>query len=107
VGDIDHLILRDRHHLATDGMVVVILAIEKKTGRVVGQPEVVSRGFVDIEESEDLLERTRAMVATTLDGTDHISEWGAVNTKVKDAVAQFLYQETRRRPMVLPVSVEV
>ncbi len=107
VGDIDHLILRDRHHLATDGMVVVILAIEKNTGRLVGQPEVVSRGFVDIEESEDLLRSTQEMVVKALEGTDHVTEWGAVNTKVKDAIAQFLYQETRRRPMVLPVSVEV
>ncbi|MGB2694763.1 MAG: ribonuclease J [Dehalococcoidia bacterium] len=107
VGDIDHAILRDRHHLATDGMVVVILAIEKNTGRVVGKPEVVSRGFVDIEESEDLLRRTEEMVLAALEGADHIAEWGLVNTKVKDAIAQFLYDETRRRPMVLPVSVEV
>ena len=107
VGDIDHLILRDRHHLATDGMVVVIVAIEKKTGRLVGQPEVVSRGFVDIEESEDLMQRTGDMVIAALEGADHIAEWGVVNTKVKDAIAQFLYKETRRRPMVLPVAVEV
>ncbi|MDZ4278799.1 MAG: ribonuclease J, partial [Dehalococcoidia bacterium] len=107
VGDIDHVILRDRHHLATDGMVVVILAIEKSTGRVVGRPEVVSRGFVDIEESEDLMERTRDMVVACLEGAEHIAEWGVVNTKVKDAIGQFLYDETRRRPMVLPVSVEV
>ncbi|MEX1255078.1 MAG: ribonuclease J [Dehalococcoidia bacterium] len=107
VGDIDHLILRDRHHLATDGMVVVILAIEKKTGRLVGQPEVLSRGFVDIEESEDLMQTTRDMVIAALKGADHIAEWGVVNTKVKDAIAQFLYNETHRRPMVLPVTVEV
>lgn len=98
VGDIDHVILRDRHHLATDGMVVVILAIEKSTGRVVGRPEVVSRGFVDIEESEDLMERTRDMVVACLEGAEHIAEWGVVNTKVKDAIGQFLYDETRRRP---------
>jgi ribonuclease J len=107
VGDIDHVVLRDRRHLATDGMVVIILAIEKKTGRVVGDPEVVSRGFVDIEESDDLLQRTREMVVSALEGADHIAEWGVVNTTVKDAIAQFLYQETRRRPMVLPVAVEV
>ena len=107
VGDIDHLILRDRHHLSTDGMVVVILALEKNTGRLVGQPEVVSRGFVDIEESEDLLRRTQEIVVASLEGADHIAEWSAANTKVKDAVARFLYDETRRRPMVLPVSVEV
>ncbi|MEX2160135.1 MAG: ribonuclease J [Dehalococcoidia bacterium] len=107
VGDIDHLILRDRHHLATDGMVVIILAIEKATGRVIGEPEVVSRGFVDIEESEDLMRRTREEVVASLEGADHIAEWAVVNTKVKDAIAQFLYSETHRRPMVLPVTVEV
>jgi ribonuclease J len=107
VGDIDHLILRDRHHLATDGMVVIILAIEKQTGRLVGQPEVVSRGFVDIEESEDLLRRTQDEVIASLEGADHIAEWGIVHTQVKDAIARFLYDETHRRPMVLPVAVEV
>ena len=107
VGDIDHVILRDRHHLATDGMVVVILAIEKKTGRLVTRPEVLSRGFVDIEESDDLIERTRKKVEEALAGADHMAEWSVVNTKVKDVVSRFLYAETHRRPMVLPVSVEV
>ena len=107
VGDIDHVVLRDRHHLATDGMVVLILAIEKSTGRLVGEPEVLSRGFVDLDESEELMERTRKMVIASLEGADHIAEWSVVNTKVKDAIGQFLYDETHRRPMVLPVSVEV
>ena len=107
VGDIDHVVLRDRKHLASDGMVVVILAMEKQTGRVVGRPEVVSRGFVDMDESDDLIERTRARVLQALEGADHIVEWGAVHTSVKDAVAKFLYDETRRRPMVLPVAMEV
>ena len=107
VGDIDHVILRDRHHLATDGMVVVILAIEKKTGRLVTRPEVLSRGFVDIEESDELIERTRKKVEEALAGADHMAEWSVVNTKVKDVVSRFLYTETHRRPMVLPVSIEV
>jgi ribonuclease J len=107
VGDVDHVVLRDRHHLATDGMIVVIIAIEKQSGRLVGRPDVVSRGFVDVEESEELLERTRQTAATALNGADHIAEWGAVQSQVKEAVARFLYAETRRRPMVLPVTVEV
>lgn len=107
VGDIDHVVLRDRKHLANDGMVVVILAMDKQTGRVAGRPEVVSRGFVDMDESEDLIERTRAEVLRSLEGADHIVEWGAVHAQVKDAVAKFLYDETRRRPMVLPVAMEV
>lgn len=107
VGDIDHVVLRDRKHLASDGMVVVIVAMDKMTGHVAGRPEVVSRGFVDMEESEDLIERTRDEVTRALEGSDHIVEWGAVHASVKDAVAKFLYDETRRRPMVLPVAMEV
>jgi len=107
VGDIDHVVLRDRRHLASDGMVVVILAMDKQTGRVAGKPEVVSRGFVDMDESEELIDRTRNEVMRALEGAVHIVEWGAVNTQVKEAVAKFLYDETRRRPMVLPVAVEV
>jgi ribonuclease J len=107
VGDIDHVVLRDRKHLASDGMVVVILAVDKQTGRVTRRPDVVSRGFVDMDESEELIERTRDEVLRALEGAEHIVEWGAVNTQVKESVAKFLYDETRRRPMVLPVAVEV
>ena len=107
VGDIDHVVLRDRKHLASDGMVVVIVAMDKQTGRIAGRPEVVSRGFVDMDESEELIERAREQVVKSLQGADHIVEWGAVHTQVKDALAKFLYDETRRRPMVLPVAMEV
>ena len=107
VGDIDHVVLRDRRHLASDGMVVVVIAVDKQTGQPAGRPDVVSRGFVDVEESAGLLESTRDMAAKALDGADHLAEWGVMNTKVKDAIARFLYDETRRRPMVLPVVVEV
>jgi ribonuclease J len=107
VGDVDHFVLRDRLHLATDGMVVVILAVDKQTGRLIGRPDVVSRGVTSMEESEELRERTRDMVIAALEGSEHIAEWSVVNTAVKEAVARFLYDETHRRPMVLPVAVEV
>ena len=107
VGDIDHVVLRDRKHLASDGMVVVIVAMDKQTGHVAGRPEVVSRGFVDMDESDELIDRTRDEVTRALAGADHIVEWGAVHTQVKESVAKFLYDETRRRPMVLPVAVEI
>jgi ribonuclease J len=107
VGDIDHVVLRDRRHLASDGMVVVVIAVEKQTGHVVGRPDVVSRGFVDVEESAELLEAARDVAGKALDGAEHIAEWGIANTKIKETVARFLYDETRRRPMVLPLVVEV
>jgi ribonuclease J len=107
VGDVDQFVLRDRRHLATDGMVVIILTVEKQTGRLVGRPDVVSRGFVAIEESAELLERTRDVAAASLDGAEHLVEWGVMTAQIKESVAQFLYAATRRRPMVLPVAVEV
>ena len=88
-------------------MVVVVLAMDKQTGRVSGMPEVISRGFIDLEENEDMIDRARKHVLKSLEGADHIVEWGAVHTQVKESLAKFLYDETRRRPMVLPVAVEV
>jgi ribonuclease J len=107
VGDVDHVVLRDRQHLSTDGMVVVVLAIDKQTGALVGKPEIISRGVTSIDESEDLLERTRDAVVASLEGSSHIAEHAVVTQVVKDAVASFLYQEIHRRPMVLPFAVDV
>jgi ribonuclease J len=107
VGDIDHVVLRDRRHLASDGMLVVVIAVDKQTGQPVGRPDVISRGFVDEVESAGLLDAARDVAATSLDGAEHIAEWGISNTKLKDTLARYLYDETRRRPMILPVVVEV
>lgn len=107
VGDVDHVVLRDRQHLSTDGMVVVVLAIDKQTGKVAGRPDVISRGVTGVEESEELIDGARDVVLRALEGADHIVEWSVVNANVKEAVAKFFYDETHRRPMVLPVAVEV
>jgi ribonuclease J len=108
VGDVDNVVLRDRQHLSTDGMVVIVMAIDRQTGKLVGRPDVVSRGVTSIDESEELLERTREAVVEALGGEDdHIMEWAVVNQKVRDHVGKFLYSEIHRRPMVMPVAVEV
>jgi ribonuclease J len=107
IGDVDQHILRDRAHLSTDGVVVVIATVEKQTGRLARPIEVLSRGFVDVEEREELLDRSRKIAAKALEGADHYAEFGDINVRVKDAVSKFLYDETRRRPMVLTVTVEV
>jgi ribonuclease J len=108
VGDVDHIVLRDRQHLATDGMVVIVLAVDKQTGKLVGRPDVVSRGVTSIDESDDLLERTKDAIVDAIGAEgDHIAEWSAVNQTVREAVAKFLYNETRRRPMIMPLAVEV
>lgn len=107
IGDVDQHILRDRAHLSTDGVVVVMVAVDKQTGALERPAEVLSRGFVDVDEREDLLERTRDVVARALAGADHYAEFSDINTRIRDSVSKFLYDETRRRPMVLTVTVEV
>ena len=107
VGDVDQIVLRDRQHLASDGMVVLILTIDKQNGRLVGQPDIISRGVTGIELSGDLQNRLGEVIVASLAGDDHIAEWSVVNQSVREAAAKFLYDETHRRPMILPVAVEV
>jgi ribonuclease J len=107
IGDVDKFILRDRAHLSTDGVVVVIVAVDKRTGTLTRPAELLARGFVDLEEREDLLEKSRRVVARSLDGNDHYADFADINARVRDALGKFLYDETRRRPMVLPVALEV
>ncbi|MCA9853977.1 MAG: ribonuclease J, partial [Dehalococcoidia bacterium] len=97
----------DRAHLSTDGVVVVIVNVEKQTGKLTSAPELLSRGFVDAEGHELLLEEGRDVVARALQGADHITEIADTNATIRDSLSKFLYDQTRRRPMVLAVTVEV
>ncbi len=108
VGDIGSVVLRNRRMLSRDGIVVVIIAINRQTGKLVGRPDIVSRGFVDTRESKDMIDESRDLVARILDhGGDRPAEWSFVNTKVRDVLNRFYYEQTRRRPMILPVMVKV
>jgi ribonuclease J len=108
VGDVDHVVLRDRQHLSTDGVVVVVLAVDKDTGKVVGRPDVITRGLTSLDESDELRESARDVVVESLqEGEEHPADWLTIHQKVREAVAKFFYEETHRRPLVLPVAVEV
>ncbi len=108
VGNIGSLVLRNRRMLSRDGIVVVIVAVNRQTGKLVGRPDIVSRGFVDTRESKDMLEESRDLLARALDhGGDRPAEWSFVNTKARDILNKFYYEQTRRRPMILPVMVKV
>ena len=104
---IDRIVLRDRAHLAGDGVIVAIVAIDRQTGKPIGRPDVVSRGFIESEMSDGLMERAKDVVVQALGGGAHVANKADFNTRVHDALSRFLFEETRRRPMVLPVSVEV
>jgi len=108
VGDVGSVVLRDRQMLSRDGMVVVIIAIHKQTGKLVGRPDIVSRGFVDTREARDMIEASRDLVARALDhGRDRPAEWGYINAKIRDVLHKFYYDQTKRRPMILPFMVKV
>jgi ribonuclease J len=108
VGDIGSVVLRDRKMLSRDGIVMVIIAVNRQTGKLEGRPDIVSRGFVDTGESKDMLDESRDLVARVLDhGGSRPADWSFVNTKVRDTLNKFYYEQTRRRPMVLPFMVKV
>ena len=104
LGDV---VLRDRRALAQDGMLIVVVAVDKQTGAMVGTPEIVTRGFV-AESDARLLAGAAERIGRAIAGTgDHTSEIALMKVQIKDALSQFLYEQTRRRPMVFPVVVEV
>ncbi|MGE5561367.1 MAG: ribonuclease J [Chloroflexota bacterium] len=109
VGDVGTVVLRDRKQLAEDGVLIAVLAIDQQSGELVSGPDVVSRGFVYVRESEELLEETklriREAVARACDGKP--PEWQAIKAEVRDSLARFLYERTRRRPMILPIIMDV
>lgn len=109
VGDISHVVLRDRQAMATDGMFVVIMTVRKKTGELIQNPDIISRGFIHMKESKKLLEETRRKVRTVLAAGNHTTEAFDVYIKnrVRNELGEFLWQKTQRRPMILPVLIEV
>jgi ribonuclease J len=104
---IDSIVLRDRKHLAGDGVIVAIVTMDKHTGKPIGRPDVISRGFVEADMSDGVLEHARDIIVDALKGAEHVADRSDFNSRVHDALSRYLYEKTRRRPMVLPVSVEV
>jgi ribonuclease J len=104
---VDRVVLRDRRHLAGDGVIVAIVTIDKHTGKPIGRPDVVSRGFIETDMSDGLMESAKDVIEQALAGAEHVAERADFNTRVHDALSRFLYEETGKRPMILPLSVEV
>lgn len=109
VGDVGNIVLRDRMHLAQDGLIVVVVTIDGQSGLVIAGPDIVSRGFVYVREAEDLMEKTRVTAKKVLSDCEeqHIKEWSILKNKIKAAISEVIYQETKRKPMILPVIMEI
>lgn len=110
IGDVGEIVLRDRQALAKDGMFVIIVAVDRQAGKVKGSPDIISRGFVYLRESKDLLKETRKRVIGIVDraaGGDGAVNWTYVKDELRNKISEFLFYKTKRRPMVLPVVIEV
>jgi len=109
VGDVGNIVLRDRKQLAQDGLLIVVVTLSKETGSVIAGPDIVSRGFVYVREAEELLEEAKEKVRLTLDKCEErrVTDWSTIKGNVRDTLNKFLYEKTRRRPMILPIIMEV
>ncbi|MCE5287061.1 MAG: ribonuclease J [Pelosinus sp.] len=109
VGDVGNIVLRDRRQLSQDGILIVVVTMDKQRGCVIAGPDIVSRGFVYVRESEQLMEDAKDKVRMALEKceTNGIVEWAAIKANIRDALSKYLYEKTRRRPMILPIIMEV
>ena len=108
VGDVGNIVLRDRQHLAEDGIMIVVMTLERHSNVVLAGPDIVSRGFVYVRDSEDLMEHANEVVENALDSCldRNITDWGKIKNVVKDALSDFLWKRTKRSPMILPIIME-
>ena len=109
VGDVGSIVLRDRKHLGQDGLIVVVCTLNPEDGSAIAGPDIVSRGFVYVRESEPLMDDARKRVLKILENCAHenVHEWGIIKTKIKDDLSKLFYEKTRRNPMILPIIMEV
>ncbi len=109
VGDVGNIVLRDRQHLAEDGILIVVLGLDGATDELVSGPDIVSRGFVYVRESDELMDEARIVVNDAVEGClgRGISDWGKLKSSIKDALGEYVWKKTKRRPMILPIIMEI
>lgn len=109
VGDVGNIVLRDRQHLAEDGIVIAVVTLEKYSNQILAGPDIVSRGFVYVREAEDLMDEARSVVEDAMIGciSHRVTDWGKMKNAIRDSLGDFLWRRTKRRPMILPIIMEV
>ena len=109
VGDVGNIVLRDRQHLSENGLIIIVVTLEKYSNQVLSGPDLVSRGFVYVRESENLMEEAREVVNDALEHCleTNVTDWGKIKTEIKDTLSDYLWKKTKRNPMILPIIMEV
>ena len=109
IGDVGNIVLRDRQNLAQNGIIVVVLTLERYSNQLLAGPDIVSRGFVYVRESEDLMDEAQAVVDAAVQDClkRHVSDWGKIKNIIRDSLSDFLWKRMKRNPMILPIIMEV
>lgn len=109
IGDVGNALLRDRKQLSEDGMLVIVITFSKTEGKIISGPDTISRGFVYVRDSEELLKKANELVVTTINNLqkENLNQWNVLKREVKEKLGQFLYSQTKRKPMILPIIIEV
>ena len=112
MGDVGNIVLRDRRHLAEDGLIVAVMSINSATGEVLAGPDIISRGFVYMRESEEMITHIKEVAIDALNRTDSLSaprrhDWALKKTSIRDAIHNYVYEQTKRNPMILPIIMEI
>jgi ribonuclease J len=109
VGDVGNIVLRDRQHLAEDGILIVVLTLEKGTNQLLAGPDIVSRGFVYVRESEGLMEEAKQVLYEALEKclTNRYADWSRIKLVIRDTMSDFLWKRTKRKPMILPIIMDI
>ena len=109
IGDVGNIVIRDRQNLSQNGIIVVALTLERYSGNLMAGPDLISRGFVYVRESEDLMEEARLTVQNVVDDClqSRMNDWGKIKNLIKDSLADFLWKKIKRNPVILPVIMEV
>lgn len=109
VGDVGNIVLRDRQHLSQDGLIVIVVAMDSSTGEIISEPDVVSRGFVYVRESENLMDDIKKVIYEEIRKCEenHITDWSTIKSNLKDTLRDYIFEKTKRNPMILPIITEV
>ncbi len=109
VGDVGSIVLRDRKHLAQDGLIIIVVGIERASNTVVSGPDIISRGFVYVREAEELIDSAKSILGHTLDSctSDELREWNYIKNRMRDDLSDYIYEKTKRSPMILPIIMEI
>ncbi len=109
VGDVGNIVMRDRQHLAEEGIIIIVLTMESGSGQILAGPDIVSRGFVYVRESEDLMDELRQVVDDSVSdmAAEGVTDWAKIKSEIRDAVSEYVWKATKRRPMLIPIIMEV